>query len=545
MIRNFISTTARTTIALLLAIGTLHARPAIPEIEDSDRAAFMRAAKCGNIACLSKLTAAGIDINTRDKKGYSPLMHAVLSEHHNAQQTINFLLANGANPSLDAYDGSTPLHNAFHLGRLDLATTIFHAIIATKKNYATQFKPSIAMLIADLKLGPDGAVTILELGEGSLSYFKGHDALYPKGLVWQRFWEYLANKNLPVWYVGNLSTAGREAAEISLPGLKNNGIVMYPSLHILEKDPTFKKTVAHAQNQAPLKLSSSRRPNGLLRMSDIEKKDEYLITNSTFPAHPEEQPKLHLEGHERNENTPTGIVLLRHHTTNQAMLNYFKTTYPTIIVVNEVTRSFVNSKFMTNLLFENDDQLSCFRPQYKTYAKGYTTELVKTIQNDFAHHERVVIKPLDASNGWGVIITPLRHVARELEKIFGNTTPLKKMDDVSYSYWPHDTNRHFIVESFAQSKIIAVNKKKFDATMRQVFVIENGPAGISTTFLASYWKLPALGINEAGTTTERHKSNVKASSKPSTIVAPEDNAVVQEALRFIAPRIYTRMMMCG
>ena len=492
-------------ITLLLSISTLHARPYTPEVPDSDRVAFLRAAKCGNISCLDKLIASGMDVNMRDKRGLSPLMHAVLSEKFDTDKAVDFLLEHGANPSIDAYDGSTPLHNAFSLGRLEIAKKIFASIMATPAVDPAKERPSITMLIADIKLGPNGEVTILELGEGPMSYFKGHDALYPKGTVWQRFWEYLSSKKVPIWYVGNLSTVGREDAEISLKGLKSLGGALYPSLHILEKDPTFKKAIERARDGGRSRVLSSVTPDSIRG----------------------------------------GIVLLRHHTTNQAMLNYFKTTYPEIIIVDEVTRSFVNSKFMTNLLFEGDDQLGKFRPLCKTYKKGCTPHLVKTIHNDFAQNNLVVIKPLDSSNGWGVIIAQRHHLARELEKVFGSDNSfLKKTCDASYSYWLTDPNNQFIVEAYAPSKIVTVDKKNYDATMRQVFVIENGPNGITTTFLASYWKLPAVGINGAGTATERHKSNVKSGTKPSAIVAAQDDEVVREALRFIAPRIYMKMMRC-
>ena len=199
---------------------------------------------------------------------------------------------------------------------------------------------------------------------------------------------------------------------------------------------------------------------------------------------------------------------------------------------------------MTNLLFAQDPELQKFRPQCKTYPKSNARAVIAAIQADFARHKHVVIKPLDSANGWGVIITPLRRIGEELKKIFDDREFLEGSIDPSYNYWLTDTNQHFIVENFVASKPITVNNKKYDGTMRQVFIIESGSTGIQTSFLGSYWKLPALGINDEGSQTERHKSNVKASKKPSAAVDAADDTIVRDTLRIILPRIYMKMLQC-
>lgn len=482
------------TLLLQLSPTILFARKKayIPAYQTTDEAALLRAARCGNTSCLSKLVAQGIDINSRDDRGNTALMHAIISDSFDTEEAIDFLLAAGANTCIPAYDGTMPLQMAFTSGKLSAAEKIFATTMARREQLdLSQKKPSIAMIISDLKFSDDGKITILELGEGPLSYFKGHDALYPKGQIWDNFWHYLAHKNLPMWQVGNLAAAQRETVEAGLLTFKKLGGELSPSLHNLEKLPSFKKIITHAR--------------------------------------------------ERN-TSPAGIVLLRHHNTNQAMLNYFKTTYPEIIVIDEISRPFVNSKFMTNLLFKNDPDLSMFRPMCKTYHKEFSKQLIKSIEQDFGTTGDVVIKPLDAANGWGVIITPMTQLKRELRKIFFDKEFLEGSMDSTYSYWLTDRNDHFIVENFVPSKPIMVSNRRYDATMRQVFVVESNQNGIHTTFIGSYWKLPAVSLDHAGSSTEKHKSNVKASRKPSAEVSEEDNLIVRNTLSYIIPRIYAKML---
>ena len=471
-----------------------HSGIANSEVSTSEQSSLIRAAICGNAKTIEKLVAAGNDINTIDHRGYNLLMHAITSSNYDTSTAIEYMLTHGANPAQQAYDGTSTLDLAFKAEKMALASTLFRNITTTPNFDLTTCRPSISFLITDLKFDTSGNVTILEFGEGTRSYFKGHDLLYPKGLVWQNLWEYLGNKNLPMWHIGNLVTAGKESADIAIASLKSCGGSLHTSLHILEKEPAFKRII-----------TAARKAN----------------------------------------HSPAGIVVLHHHATNAAMLNYFKTTYPEIIIVNEASRRFVNSKFMTNLLFENDEELAHFRPQCKTYEKKFTKNLADEIHADFAQHKKLVIKPIDSANGWGVIITDHKNLGLELRTILKNHAELENSFDSTYTYWLNDTNKHFIVEAFARSKTIANEGRNFDATMRQVFVVESNPSGISTTFIASYWKLPALSLSEKGSDTQRHKSNIKAGRKPSAKVSAEDDAAVQQTLRNIMPLLYKKMLQCS
>lgn len=481
-------------IALAIILSTLtniHAKANKPKtIAGFDQATIFRAAQCGNIPNLRQLLSLGFCVDTKNSRGYTPLMKAIASTEMDTTGTVKFLLNNGANPLEVSNDGTTPLELADNLHRVEIAQAVFKAIIQRPLGTIPQ---SLAMLIADLKFDATGRVCILELGEGPLSYFKGHDALYPKGLIWRRLWEHLAQKNLPMWYVGDATRAKREAEIIDAPSFKSLGGVFCKSLHELEASQLFKKTISGARSK---KINQA------------------------------------------------GFVLLRHHSTNTAMRNYFKKTYPEIIIINDAARQFVSSKFMTNLLFENDSTLQGFRPDCRTYDKEYSPALVKAIRKDFAQHNMVVIKPLNAANGWGVIITNHEELDHELRTILLNKKALKDFSDATYSYWYNDKNEHFIVEAFIPSKPIVAKNQEFDATMRQAFIIESNAAGIEVTFIGSYWKLPAASIKSKTSLTEIHKSNIKAGKIPSAIVCDEDDLAVQLQLSLALPNIYTKMLQC-
>lgn len=484
---------AKLIILLSLTTATTAARFSESDTV-SDQAAFFRAARGGNTSCLKKLIAQGIDINSCNTKGYSPLMIATDSGDCDTSATVEYLLQAGADPNRRAHDGTSPLELATMTHRPELATKIFHAITTRNTIDLTTQKPSIALLIADLKFGDDGSVKILELGEGPLSYFKGYDALYAKGLIWKRFWQHLAAPKLPIWYVGNQSQVSKEQEELSIAYLKSVGGSFHSSLHSLEKNDQFKKIIRQTRAQA---------------------------------------------------SQVAGYIILRNHNTNQAMLNYFKNSYPEVVIVDDVVRPFVSNKFMTNLLFDQDQDLSNFRPRCNLYPKGYSPELVAKIAQDFQEDKLLVIKPLDAANGWGVIIINQKKLATTLQKIFGDPKQLAHDTDVAYTHWLIDTNKHFIVEAFTPSKIITVDKQRYDATMRQVFVVTSDPTGIKVDFIASYWKLPSSNLDTRGSAIERHKSHVTGSKKPSAKVAAQDDAAVRAALQQVIPCIYKKMLQCS
>ena len=109
-------------IAARRSVTPSAAQPAAPA-PSSRRAATVsgavlhRAAKTGDIEVLNALLAAGADVDGRDDRGWTVLMHAV-NEGQDPQ--VELLLASKANPDVRAPDGATALFIAVSRGRAEI-----------------------------------------------------------------------------------------------------------------------------------------------------------------------------------------------------------------------------------------------------------------------------------------------------------------------------------------------------------------------------------------------------------------------------------------
>ncbi|XP_026414186.1 26S proteasome non-ATPase regulatory subunit 10-like [Papaver somniferum] len=63
----------------------------------------------------------GLDVNTKDEKRDSPLLHATLDGNIN---TIEYLLGKGADPKSSNFKGYTPLHAAAEKGYTEILTRL-------------------------------------------------------------------------------------------------------------------------------------------------------------------------------------------------------------------------------------------------------------------------------------------------------------------------------------------------------------------------------------------------------------------------------------
>ena len=89
-----------TTIAAVLLVGC---GPPVPDISIYD------AVEDGNIEVVKQHLAAGTDVNSKDKDGWTPL-HEAASEGHN--KIIELLVAKGADVNAKGADGETPVDAA-------------------------------------------------------------------------------------------------------------------------------------------------------------------------------------------------------------------------------------------------------------------------------------------------------------------------------------------------------------------------------------------------------------------------------------------------
>ena len=88
------------TIAAVLLVGC---GPPVPDISIYD------AVEDGNIEVVKQHLAAGTDVNSKDKDGWTPL-HEAASEGHN--KIIELLVAKGADVNAKGADGETPVDAA-------------------------------------------------------------------------------------------------------------------------------------------------------------------------------------------------------------------------------------------------------------------------------------------------------------------------------------------------------------------------------------------------------------------------------------------------
>jgi len=186
------------------------------------------------------------------------------------------------------------------------------------------------------------------------------------------------------------------------------------------------------------------------------------------------------------------------------------------------------------------------------YPREYSRKLSKQIIQDLKC-SWFVIKPLRSSAGNGVIITQKSKLAKVLKLIldkyrnnlpYDNTNFFNPYKPLTYTYWKHDRNSHFIVEEYVPSKLITVNKKRYDATMRVVFVMHYDRGNISLSVLDSFWKRPVKSVDEDGTFREKYISKHAPNAKQSEglQVSKRDHRAVKSILQGFMPKVYHNML---
>ena len=102
-----------TTIAAVLVVGCCTPAPE-PSTAKAPRISIIRAAGTGNIEAVKQHLDAGVDVNTKNKQGRTPLSAATTTE------IAELLIANGADVNVKTATGRTPLHNADTKGIAEL-----------------------------------------------------------------------------------------------------------------------------------------------------------------------------------------------------------------------------------------------------------------------------------------------------------------------------------------------------------------------------------------------------------------------------------------
>lgn len=357
----------------------------------------------------------------------------------------------------------------------------------------SNYPVDISFLIADIKYRR-GSLKILELGEGSRSKYKGFDQLYGKGKMWSRFWNYLAQFNVPMWYIG--------------PSLKRQSV---------------RDEMAY-RDFRDLGGTYVRSKQRCARLVQAEHTYSFPLTQ------PNEIEKYH------------AITVLRHQNASSQAALEFKRNNPFTLILNHASAPYVNSKFLTNTLF-NDPELHAYKPVWKIYPKHYTPDLAQKIINEI-DADIYVIKPLNAFKGDGIIMVTKKKLNYILKNIIQKTAIIRNSTNKTYSHWARDHNDSFIVERFEKSKTIRSQDRPYDPTLRVVYALHYSKETISITFFGSYWKLPERAMNEKATLVERTKSSIdKTGLRASSVMVDGDDIEhVKKTLITVLPKIYIKML---
>jgi len=339
----------------------------------------------------------------------------------------------------------------------------------------------VSLLIADLKY--DGnTVKILELGNITNSVLSSHESLYGKDIIWSRIYNYIEKLGLQLWCIGHPSNP------------KSGTFICFEN---------FIKYGAH-------------------NVSDLEQ----LIYDPMF---------VNL----CSANTLKGILAPISYSSKKESFANLKKDFPGFLLLNEITHEYGASKYKTAILF-HDKELSQFKPKWKVYPKIYSKFIIKKIKDDFSS-DMLVIKPINAALGKGILIIDKKDLDETLKTIFTKQSEIKDLQDSSYSYWTKDGNSVFLVESFEPAKPIILQRKAYDSKVRVIFALSCYNGKINVNFFGAYHKAAFKSLDEIGSLTEKHKSKICQKTRAAKVDF-QDAKNIQELLGFVLPKMYVKMM---
>lgn len=358
-------------------------------------------------------------------------------------------------------------------------------VFTSATSASVQVPRDIAFCIADVKY--DGKnLKILEFGDCAESMFSGYNALYGNGSMWSLFWKYLAQFKLPLWYVGSSKNS------MGLSTLKKIGGKCVASMTALHEK--IRKEAQTFRNQEAHKYS--------------------------------------------------GIVFVKSSYT-KASIELLRRNFPSLIFVNKRVRHHVVNKYRTHVLFKGDTDLKKFRPQCKVCGKNYAPGLAQSIINEFKS-DTYVIKPTDGSCGKGIVFVRKNELAAMLQSLFQDSSALAKMRQKSwhtFGFWTTDRSSHFIVEEYVPSKILMIDGKPYDPTMRIVFAMNFSGENIKIDILGAYWKLPGKPLTANNSLTEKHRSDVHSSASVNSVkVNSDDFEHISQMFKPMMKKIYLRIL---
>ncbi len=331
----------------------------------------------------------------------------------------------------------------------------------------------VTFLAIDLKFD-HGNIKILEFQDAPQAGLRAYDYVFGKGGVWRAFWEELFTLNVPVWYVGpqphkapGSSFSHNDSDHVAFSDFKARGGMFLPSLHALQNFKLFRAV--------------------------MEKNSR---DGASFPA--------------------KAIVLYKMEDTGTSPLREFAYANPQAVLINRYMRSFSIDKKKTHVLLCNAG-LEGLRPNTKIYRKFYYPQLAAAIKKDLGG-DRFVIKPLNSSRSNGVIMVTAADLNQTLKRIISaselnpectNRGTYRPDHTMTFDYWKGDPNDQFIVESYAPSQELMVSGKRYDPSMRAIWMMVSDGVHTTVKRLTAFWKVPAFGLDDDESLTEKHVSKYR------------------------------------
>jgi hypothetical protein len=317
----------------------------------------------------------------------------------------------------------------------------------------------MSFVIIDLKYNEHDGVKICEMQPASYSEFIGYDHLMRgSGLVPELFCNEISKYQTKVWFMGKSFCDKKFVSKFREYGWKN--INMIKELN-----------------------------------NDID-----FIEASSLPV---DDPYSILDYH--------GILYVGAYRLPQ--FEDFRHKYPGILVLDVGLLPYFKDKYVMDQLLKNSPKLGSLRPASILCQKQFSKDLIDNILQEIKS-ELLVIKPINASQGKGVIIVDKNDLGVTLEYILTkeNKNKLEIDRDRSYNYWANDRDNHFLIEEFIESDHVNVpqfDNLLYDGTMRVVALLLFQHKKVEMVILEGHWKLPKKSVSENGSLNEKHKSYAK------------------------------------
>lgn len=220
----------------------------------------------------------------------------------------------------------------------------------------------------------------------------------------------------------------------------------------------------------------------------------------------------------------------------------FRSEHPGIIVMDAATWDVWYDKYKMSALFDQNGELSQFKPRWKLYPKKYKKKLAKTIIEDLKC-DRFVIKPRSEYKGKGVIIVEKNDLDKTLKHILTKNSALKNDKEPCVQYWYENASDSFIVEQFVSSDPVVVEHlggKLYEPTIRVAFLLIHNNNSIHVEFCGGYLRVPSIALGEPGTLSEQFKD---VGEEPYfDKIDPVVYEKIKDELRLALPLLYEQML---